>query len=401
MAGATQDDRACRPRLIAVTRILLVTRNLPPLLGGMERLNWHMAAQLAERAEVRVIGPSGCAALAPPGVEVQEVPLQPLPRFLLTARRAARSVARAWRPHWVLAGSGLTAPAARSAARCCDAAVAVYVHGLDVAVRHPLYRALWHSAIRRADRVIANSRATAARCAHIGVAAERLGIVHPGVEWPPVAASTVTLGSASAPADNVRQRLNLGRRPLLLSVGRLTRRKGLREFVTQALPCIVAAQPEVLLLIVGDAPRQSLHATAQSPDSIRSAAEAVGVADNIRFLGAIHDDIELSHVYAAATVHVFPVRSLPGDPEGFGMVAIEAAAHGLPTVAFATGGVNDAVAEGRSGWLIAPGDYAAFSATTVEALSGHAALRAPCIEFAAGFSWSVFGQKLAELLALS
>ncbi|HET6587310.1 MAG TPA: hypothetical protein VFG67_06005 [Oleiagrimonas sp.] len=58
------------------SRILLITRNLPPLVGGMERLNWHMAEELAKVAEVRIIGPAGSAALAPPGVVVREAPLK-------------------------------------------------------------------------------------------------------------------------------------------------------------------------------------------------------------------------------------------------------------------------------------------------------------------------------------
>src|SRR3546814_12930756 len=66
-------------------------------------------------------------------------------------------------------------------------------------------------------------------------------------------------------------------------------------------------------------------------------------------------------VYKAASAHIFPVREIPGDPEGFGMVAVEAAAHGVPTIAFATGGIVDAVAEGESGRLIRPGDYGAFA----------------------------------------
>ena len=165
-------------------RILLVTRNLPPLVGGMERLNWHMAEELAKVAEVRVIGPQGSAAVAPAGIDVREAPLGPLWRFLLRALRLARREAASWKPDIVLAGSGLTAPLAWRAARACSANAAVYVHGLDVAVKHPLYRALWLPAIRRMQMVIANSQPTAALCRQIGVAAERIAIVHPGVELP-------------------------------------------------------------------------------------------------------------------------------------------------------------------------------------------------------------------------
>ncbi|MGH8146708.1 MAG: glycosyltransferase, partial [Rhodanobacteraceae bacterium] len=117
-------------------RILIVTRNLPPLVGGMERLNWHMAEELSRDAEVRVVGPGGSAALAPAGVVVCEAPLKPLWKFLWHARVLARREARRWKPDIVLAGSGLTAPLALSAARICGAKTAVYVHGLDVAVKH-------------------------------------------------------------------------------------------------------------------------------------------------------------------------------------------------------------------------------------------------------------------------
>ena len=66
-------------------RVLLITRNLPPLLGGMERLNWHMASELTAFADVRIIGPTGSRDGRPPGTEIQEAPLGPLPSFLLPA----------------------------------------------------------------------------------------------------------------------------------------------------------------------------------------------------------------------------------------------------------------------------------------------------------------------------
>jgi phosphatidylinositol alpha-1,6-mannosyltransferase len=392
-------------------RILLVTRNLPPLVGGMERLNWHMADELSRHAEVRVIGPTGSAAMAPAGVPIDEVPLRPLWKFLLQAQWRTWHVARSWRPDVVLAGSGLTAPAAWFAARASGARAAAYVHGLDLAIRHPVYRGLWWPALRRMDRVIANSHPTAALAQGVGVEARRIGIVCPGVDLPTDALVFVSDAAgpgepSSAPAADeetgsadFRHQHRLGSRPLLLSVGRLSTRKGLREFVAQALPRIVAVHPDALLLVVGDAPVNALHAQAQTRESIQAAAARAGVAENLRFLGMVTDRM-LDSAYRAADVHVFPVRDLPGDPEGFGMVAVEAAAHGLPTVAFAVGGVVDAVAEGESGRLVAGGDYEAFAEAVRLVLSARETLRGTCVAFAARFAWPRFGERLREVLGL-
>ncbi|MEW6169719.1 MAG: glycosyltransferase family 4 protein [Pseudomonadota bacterium] len=371
-------------------KILLLTRNLPPLVGGMERLNWHMAEQLAKVAELRVVGPAGAAAVAPAGLPIREARIKPLSRFLCRAGILGCREARAWKPDLVLAGSGLTAPLALAAARLCGARAMAYVHGLDVAVRNPIYRALWLPALRRMDRVIANSRATATLCHDIGIPPERLGIVHPGVALPTALPDDRTVA-------RFRAEHGLGDRPLLLSVGRLSTRKGLREFVAHALPRIVKACPDVMLLIVGDTPAQALHAQAQTPESIRTAAEQAAVGDHLRFLGLI-TDLELGVAYRAANVHVFPVREIAGDPEGFGMVAVEAAAHGLPTVAFATGGVVDAVADGVSGLLVPAGDYGAFADASLRALAWGHQSRDGCLEFARRFSWDMFGVSLVTEL---
>ena len=373
-------------------RILHITRNLPPLVGGMERLNWHIADELSRYAQVQLIGPSGAAALRPSAVPVTEVPLRPLPRFLLASAWQAVAVARRFQPHVVLAGSGLTAPAAWLAARACGARAHVYLHGLDAAVQHPAYRAVWHPAIRCMDGVIANSQPTAELARNLGVAAEKIRIVHPGV--------TLPAAPQSAPAlQDFRQRHQLGDRRLLLSVGRLTTRKGLREFVQQALPAIVQAAPDTLLVVVGDAPADSLHASVQTRASIQAMADAAGIGQHLRFLGVITDPQELACAYESASLHIFPVRELPGDPEGFGMVAIEAAAHGLPTVAFATGGIVDAVAEGESGHLVAPGDYAALAQAALTILTDcPATWLTKTNNFAQRFAWPSFGQSMINVL---
>lgn len=373
-------------------RIELITRNLPPLVGGMERLNWHIAAQLAHHAMVHVVGPEGSAAQAPPQVSLSEVPLRPLWRFLLASAYQGAAVARSVRPDIVLAGSGLTAPAALLAARAVGARACAYLHGLDAAVQHPIYRALWHPALRQMDGVIANSSATAELARSLGVSHDKIRMVHPGVQLPTAAQPESAIAA-------FRQLHGLGQARLLLSVGRLTTRKGLREFVQQALPAIVQAAPDVLLAVVGDAPADSLHATVQTRASIEAAAQAAGVGAHVRFLGVITEAAALACAYESASVHVFPVRQLAGDPEGFGMVAIEAAAHGLPSAAFATGGVVDAVQDGHSGLLVAPGDYAGLARAALQLLQQGLAVWQPgCQAWADEFAWPRFGERLLRAL---
>lgn len=375
------------------TRILHITRNLPPLVGGMERLNWHIADELSHYAQVQVIAPQGSAALRPPAVPISEVPLRPLPRFLLASAWQAVAVARRCKPHIVLAGSGLTAPAAWLAARVSGASAHVYLHGLDVAVQHPVYRALWHPAIRRMDGVIANSQPTAELARYLGVAADKIHIVHPGVGLP-------SAPQTAAALQEFRAHHQLGDARLVLSVGRLTTRKGLREFVQHTLPAIVQAAPDTLLVIVGDVADHALLARAQTREEIQGAANTAGIGQHLRFLGVITDMQQLACAYESAALHIFPVRQLPGDPEGFGMVAIEAAAHGLPTVAFATGGIIDAVAEGQSGHLIPPGDYQSLAQAVIQVLADDPSTWSHnCRAFAAEFAWANMGKKIWAALS--
>jgi phosphatidylinositol alpha-1,6-mannosyltransferase len=375
------------PRSEVRARVLLITRNLPPLVGGMERLNRHMALELAREFDVAVIGPRGCAPNLSSAIATREVPARPLWRFFGAALLQAIAVARHFKPNVVLAGSGLTAPFAWLAARLAHAQFAVYVHGLDLIADHAIYRWFWRPCIRRADLCIANSRNTATLAAGIGVPQSRIVIVHPGVELP--SGEPVT-------RNDFRIHFDLGDGALLLSVGRLIERKGLLEFVENALPLIAEKCPDVRLVVLGDENPQLLRGSSVGlGERIRQRAAELGVANNVHFIGA-QDDQTLVAAYAAANVHVFPVRDVAGDVEGFGMVAVEAAAHGLPTVAFAVGGVPDAVADDRSGYLVEAADYSALAQRILDVLgrSDTSHLRRTAIEFAQGFSWVRFGEQI-------
>jgi len=370
------------------SKILIITRNLPPLVGGMERLNWHMADELSKYAQVRVVGPNGAAAQKPRHVSVAEAPLKPLPLFLAVAFLRGLWTAITWRPKVILAGSGLTAPIAWLLSKLCGAQSAAYLHGFDITVSHSLYRKAWRPIFKKLDYVIVNSTPTRELALAVGVSEARMSVVFPGV----------TLPASPQPQDHItafKQQHALEGRRVLLSVGRLTTRKGLREFVAQSLPDIVAAEPAAMLVIVGEEPKNSLGAGIQSIASIQAQANESGVGNHITFLGVITDKTMLATAYESADVHVFPVRQIADDPEGFGMVAIEAAAHGLPTAAFATGGVIDAVSQPASGNLARSGDYAELSQNVLELLKRRPA-EEQIFSFSRQFNWSCFGERVAN-----
>lgn len=367
-------------------KILIITRNLPPLVGGMERLNWHMADELTKYHQVTIIAPKGSKALKPQNVDIVEVPLKPLALFLLFAFIKGAWLTLKLKPKTLLAGSGLTAPLVWLLAKLNCAQAVAYLHGLDITANHTIYRLLWRSTFKRLDHVIVNSTPTKDLAMQAGVAEDKLSIICPGVSIPQARQSAATI-------QNFKQQHGLTNKKVLLSVGRLTTRKGLKEFIENALPEIVKAIPETVLVIVGEEPKNSLGAGIQTISSITKSARLYNVEQNIQFLGVITNSQQLATVYEAADIHIFPVRYIPDDPEGFGMVAVEAAAHGTPTVAFATGGIVDAVKDSVSGYLVDRNNYVKLSERVINLLEK--SLPKDSIQnFSKQFEWNKFGKDL-------
>lgn len=367
---------------------LVITRNLPPLVGGMERLVWHIVDELNKSYNVHVVGPFACGPLLPQGTTCNEVPLKPIYRYLLHTFFIVIYRIFCQRPHLVVAGSGLTAPFAWLAARISRTHCVVYLHGLDIEARHPFYRLLWRPFFRHFDCVLVNSHFTQRLAIQIGIPKQRIRVLHPGVTLP-------DRDDADSQRIGFRARHNLGDIPIMLYVGRITGRKGLAVFCKTILARILEQHPEARTLVVGDDPVNALHRGKGERAHVEAILNENGLMQTVLFLGKI-DDHELSAAYFAADILVFPVQQRKNDAEGFGMVAIEAAAHDLPTVAFAAGGVTDAIADDVSGKLITAGDNKAFSEAVINLLRKPFPIRKgkDIRAFAAKFSWPRFGERL-------
>jgi phosphatidylinositol alpha-1,6-mannosyltransferase len=233
-----------------------------------------------------------------------------------------------------------------------------WAHGEELATadRSRELRMLARRVISRASRVIANSRNTTRWLARFGVPADAVHVVYPGVDT----------GRFAPDASAAARRASLVRSDevLLLTVSRLQARKG-HDLVLRALARLAAKGIPVRYVVVGDG---------RERPALEQLAASLGVADRVRFTGAVsHED--LPSYYAAADLFVLPNRVDDGDFEGFGMAFLEAAAAGLPTIGGASGGVPEAIVDGETGFLVSGSDVDEL-AERIERLAVDADLRA-------------------------
>ncbi len=376
-------------------KILLVTRNFPPLNGGMENLNYHIYQELSQTFEMLIVGPMGSQEYLKPNTLCSQFPQKPLHFFLWFSFWKTLKMCVKEKPDLIISGSGATGLTSRIIGYLCKIQVVTYLHGLDLVVPNMLYQILFLPAIRKCDALWVNSQNTARLAINKGIDPKKITVLYPGVALPqPV--------SKSFNPDQFKTVLGLDTNSIiLLSVGRLTNRKGLVEFIQYSLTNIINTEPRVVFVIIGDEPNNALHHKLGEKQKILQSIQDHNLADHVVLLGHVSES-QLKQAYLSSHLHVFPGLDLPGDVEGFGMVAIEAAAHGLPTVAFAVGGIPESVNHNTSGWLIKSGDYAAMTQTILNSISDTDSLHKKvtadtCLHHAQDFSWIIFGQKIKYL----
>jgi phosphatidyl-myo-inositol dimannoside synthase len=135
--------------------------------------------------------------------------------------------------------------------------------------------------------------------------------------------------------------LELGNKFLLLSVGRLVKRKGHGWFIAEVLPCV---QSEVVYLLIGEGSEAETlqQLQQQSPHGAR-----------IVLAGKVPGPL-LQHAYDAADLFVMPNIPVQGDMEGFGVVLLEANEARTPAIASALEGIQDVIDEGVNGYTVEP-----------------------------------------------
>jgi glycosyltransferase involved in cell wall biosynthesis len=312
--------------------VLFLTPDLEP--GGATTQLALLASGLpADRFDrtVCVLGRSGAAELRAAGVQVSSLGwhrLIDLPAFdrlrtLLTEHRP--DIVHVWRPPALWVGALLRRW--KGGRLIVSAPMSPGGHGGFVS--------RW--LLGRADRVVASDRAEAERLRLVGVTDERLAVVPPGVETRPLQPSTARESRTRTLPDGAR---------MVLVIGPLERYKGGYEAVW-AFDMLGQIFPDLHLVLASGG--------AEVPRLRRFAAQLRG-GDRVHFVGRQRD---LTPLLAEAEVVWVPVRADAGR-----CAVLEAMAAGVPVVASRVPAMEEIVADGETGVLVASGDKAALSRQT-------------------------------------
>jgi phosphatidylinositol alpha-1,6-mannosyltransferase len=351
---------------------MLLAQDFPPMGGGIARLHGELARRFPP-GELIVSTPRDRDAAEVDGMfgaVIDRLPIgarstKTLPGLLLWSRRAA-SLARQHRVRFVFCGN--VKPAGYPARWVYERLRVPYgllLYGGDLlSEQHKIRQSGFK---RRTARVIFGGAAVLVAISawtrdlaltvlgELGLDGhgQRLRVVHLGTDpehFRPGVETAALRDRAEIPNGAMRW---------LVTVARIEDYKGF-DTVIQALPAILAHDPDVGYLIAGRGPDRP---------RLEKLARKLGVAERVRFVGAIPDR-DLPALYNLGSVYVGASRRGGRiDVEGFGISLVEASACGLPVVAGDSGGIPDAVREGETGFLVPAEDPAALANTVSRVLA--------------------------------
>ncbi len=333
--------------------VLFITHKHPPAVGGMQKQSFELVSGVSKRIRTHTLVLGGPIALV---------------AAALTLRARVDRILRE-NPGISLIhlNDALMAFIALPLLRRAMVPILATIHGLDIVMPGRWYQRRVVPRFRRLSGVIAVSSATARECLDRGFGKEQVFVVPNGVD-----PGLADIAPQPAFRTELEKRLgvSLAGKRLLVSVGRPVRRKGFSWFISEVVPLL---DHDVVYLVIGPKSRHIavqkrlldllpkrlglqaaliLGLPVDEPD-VLAALEKPAVTGRAFFLGKL-PFAEMVQTLKAADLFVMPNIRSEGDAEGFGLVALEAAACGLPVVASGIEGITDAVVDGENGFLLPP-----------------------------------------------
>lgn len=311
-------------------RVLFLSRAYPPIVGGIENQNYELSVWLAKDTEMTTIANRKGKKFLPfflPYALVRALWL--MPRFDI-----------------LLLGDGVLAIIGWCVKLCYPKkSVVSVVHGLDLTFKNGLYQSFWvRRFIPALDKLIAVGHETIRVGVALGIPEEKFVFIPNGV----VTERHLALHNRGELEKILG--MPLAGRHVLLTSGRLAKRKGVAWFIRNVMPKL----PEnVLYVVAGEGADRG---------NIEAAVAETGLASRIRLLGYVTDETR-EILFNTCDLFIQPNIRVAGDMEGFGISVIEASAAKIPVIASALEGLKDAISHGENGILVEPENAVAYVET--------------------------------------
>lgn len=312
-------------------------------LGGMQRVSLQLTAALRRRADIELVE------------IVNETDWEDVTRTtsVYMAKQAAllpRQI-EAQRPDVVLFSSMVTANLTPVLKLRTRVPMVTINHGHDVLLDHPAYQWWVRRVLKRIDGTISVSRATRQATIERGMHPARAFALPNGFD-PDNLELPVPREQARAHLQSALG-LSLEGKTLLITVGRMVKRKGHQWFIENVMPRL---PDHFVYVTVGSGPETEAVVNATSKSYAR---------ERIVHLGRAPEAL-MWQAYSAADLFVMPNIRVPGDMEGFGVVLLEANIARTPAVASKMEGMLDVVTEGQNGHFCTPESADSFVTTLTE-----------------------------------
>jgi phosphatidyl-myo-inositol dimannoside synthase len=207
----------------------------------------------------------------------------------------------------------------------------IFLHGMDLscAVKSPRKKWLTGKILKNANKIICVNSYVADLARQIFPDIKyKIIVVNPGINTDAKDNAQQTI--------QLKEKYHLENKMVLLSVGRLVKRKGF-DMVVDCLPKILEKIPNLIYVMIGDGPELKNYQSKNNVLIINNAS-----------------DQERDSWYNLCDIFIMPSRNINGDFEGFGIVYLEANLAGKPVIAGKSGGISDAVIDGLNGLLVDP-----------------------------------------------
>ena len=329
-------------------KILYITRKFPPSIGGMQTQSYEFYSALKKREQVWLIA--------------WEYSQKLLPLFIIIAVIKSTYYILKYNIDIVQVGDLVLSPVGLFLKRVFNKKVLAMAHGKDVVFDNIIYRYAVINLAKKLDAVICVSNSLKQKLVSRGINSKKLLVNYNGIN---ISFCNELLDkNNSIKCLEIKFKIKLKDKKILLAVSRLIKKKGLKGFVQNIFPEIIKNNPNIILLLVGDAESKEAR---KEKNGIIDFINNHKLKERVIFLGKINDrKILLRQIYSIADVYIMPNQHSSGDFEGFGIVALEASINQVPVVAFDVDGISDAVKNGENGVLVKEGDNKGFTQAVSE-----------------------------------